>query len=120
MELVADFAAPDCVRPGTWTMQYHRAATAEGWDLFDSCGSLSGPLQVQTFDTPEGDAADLGGEDEIAWVLVRSQRCEHHRVALEILKEANPLEYERIMQWPTIVHGHWDYDTDTVMWGEDE
>lgn len=99
-----------------WTYAHARAATAEGWDLYDSAGSGAGPWQIQSFD--DGDPVDLG-DDMVAWKLVQAQRTPHARAALQFLAEHNPLEYVRILAWPTLVYGEWDYDTDTVRWGVD-
>lgn len=96
-----------------WTPELAAAAAAEGWDLFDSHGSLSGPWQVQSFDSPEEGEPDITEDD--AWALVQAQATPHARVALEILAEANPLEHARIVAHPTVIDGHWDYDNDCAV-----
>lgn len=115
---------PDMERPWRleWTTAFSAAACVEGWDLFDSFGSGSGPWQIQAFDSPEDGDGDLGGEDTIAWVIVRRQATPHARTALWFLAHHNPLEYRRIMAWPTVVEGWWDYGAKAggaVRWDRD-
>lgn len=99
----------------TWTFAHSEAAEAQGWDVFDSEGSVSGPYQVQSFDEPRcvlDDEAVPDITDGDAWLLVQRADSDHTRAALAFLAVANPLERARILAWPTTVDGHWDYDND--------
>lgn len=79
-----------------WTPDDSQAASLEGWDLFDSAGSVSGPWQIQHFDVPgEIDGGVDLDSDEEAWrIVVENARAgsELHLKVLTILAHDNPLE----------------------------
>lgn len=92
----------------TWSDADAAAANAEGWDIFDSYGSDSGPWQIQRFDDPTaiGWPADLPypfEEDtdvwEHVWHLAHQGGHPVHERALAYLKAHNPMEYEAIERW---------------------
>ena len=101
---------------GEWTKADDEAAEAEGWGVYDCAGSMSGPVQVQTFDDEGGDewAEKYGrpypfplgpggvAQDHKAWDLIlagldRGSEL-HQRVMVHLLVE-NPLEHFNILQW---------------------
>ena len=87
-----------------WTEENSRAAEAEGWDIFDSEGSVNGPRQLQAFDEPElwpgaPQPYPFPGGDPEVWAHVRRRAGEGsplHIHALEFLREHNPQEYDAI------------------------
>lgn len=86
--------------PYPWTRADAAAASAEGWDLFDSSGSANGPWQVQSFDDQ-----DDGITDDVAMRLVRDGAAADptgmHARVLAILAVANPLEHRAILDVDT-------------------
>lgn len=73
------------------------AADAEGWGVFDSYGSVSGPLQIQRCDE-----RDTFETDEDAWEHVWRRAQEGsavHQAALDLVKAENPMEYRAIEHW---------------------
>jgi hypothetical protein len=78
----------------TWTKKDSQLATKEGWNLYYSKGSLGGDRQVQ-----RNDEQDLLSEDSDAWVIIKTQELPHHKKALEILKEDNIKEYNRVLKF---------------------
>lgn len=91
---VVDLAA--IANDRAWTDDDIAVASAEGWDLFETIGSLNGPLQIQKFDTP-GDVpgcAELATDDD-AWKIVADKAIAGspvHQKALLRLAYCNPLE----------------------------
>jgi len=83
-----------------WTDEMQTAALKEGWDLWDSRGSVSGPIQVCRVDDPE--AGEFGfhvpylDSDDTAMLLVMRGSGIHHLVAREIVKKWNPEDYMRM------------------------
>lgn len=75
-----------------WSKKDSELATKEGWDLYDSQGSKDGDLQVQ-----RNDEQGLLNEDLDAWRIVKTQKLQHHKKAMEILKFKNINEYSRIL-----------------------
>ena len=75
-----------------WTRKDSELATKEGWDLYDSQGSVDGDLQIQ-----RNDEQGLLNEDLDAWRIVKPQKLQHHKKAMEILKVRNIDEYNRIL-----------------------
>jgi hypothetical protein len=80
-----------------WTAADDRAASREGWSLFECAGHPHGSPQVQYIQEPEdGDAALDGDED--AWAVIRADPGSPvHARALAIIANENPAEYERVM-----------------------
>ena len=74
-----------------WSKQDSIEATKEGWDLYDSTGSVDGDLQIQ-----RNDEQNLLSEDSDAWKIVKGGSESHHIKAMELLKVNNPKEYKRI------------------------
>lgn len=71
----------------------------EGWDIFESTGSVDGPYQIQ-----RNDDDAVFKDDSEAWRFVWDKAqsgSEYHRAALDWLKENNPGEYVRIEYWCT-------------------
>jgi hypothetical protein len=90
----------------TWTDADRDAAAREGWDLFDSDGSVNGPLQLCKFDDPEEQAAVRGvpvertwADDNEAWMFVWSTPSPLHTKALAVLEAENPQEVYAIEKW---------------------
>lgn len=92
----------------SWPYECQETAMTEGWDLFDSQGSVDGPWQIQRIDFPEGwppgctpDPCPFEGDAD-AWVHVRTKAAEgsplHIRV-LWFLLVHHPAEYFRVMSW---------------------
>ena len=75
-----------------WTKKDSELSTKEGWDLYDSQGSVDGDLQIQ-----RNDEQGLLNEDLDAWIIVKPQKLQHHKKAMEILKVRNIDEYNRIL-----------------------
>ena len=75
-----------------WTKKDSELATKEGWDLYDSQGSVDGDLQVQ-----RNDEQGLLNEDLDAWRIVKTQKLQHHKKAMAMLKARNIYEYNRIL-----------------------
>ena len=75
-----------------WTKDDSKLATLEGWDLYESTGSLDGNIQVQRND----DQAILT-DDIQAWTIVNKGTRPHHLKAKSILKKENAKEYNRIL-----------------------
>jgi hypothetical protein len=72
----------------------------EGWAIFDSCGSDSGPLQVQGFD-------DEGVPDEWGWLRIWQRACSGDFVAqwaMRGIADENPREVDLIVLWNCQVH----------------
>lgn len=74
-------------------------AAKEGWSIFDCDGSDNGPWQIQGFDCPSDWIGIAGFEppcltDNDAWLIVMKGEEEHHRIAREFIKQANPVEYK--------------------------
>lgn len=76
----------------TWTKLDSELATKEGWNLYDSRGSVDGDIQVQ-----RNDEQGLLKSDIEAWKLVKEGKEEHHKKAKRILKDQNPNEHKRIL-----------------------
>ena len=85
-----------------WSNVHSEAAQREGWDIFDTRGSDSGPWQIQRFD----DATDVPGapqlkDDEAAFRIVLHGSAAHHGAAREFIRAHNPNEWaaltERVM-----------------------
>lgn len=75
-----------------WTKEDSEMARKEGWDLYFSEGSMDGDWQVQ-----KNDDQKILPDDATAWKIVKSQKHPHHIKALELLKDHNPDEYNRII-----------------------
>lgn len=75
--------------------------TREGWDVFDSDGSLNGDWQIQHFaDADECDATQLDS-DETAWDLAWRGAAAGHREhlhALAFIRQRCPREWLNICQ----------------------
>jgi hypothetical protein len=93
---IVDRYDPDL--PG-WTNAHGEAAHAEGWGIFDCQGSEYGRWQVQRLDDPQDHGLSIEPleSDEEAWRLIVNGTGEHHKAALEVLKEHCPEEYARVM-----------------------
>jgi hypothetical protein len=78
------------------TTVLQQAAAKEGWCLSVCYGSMYGPLQVQSLDSPDEGAPRLDSDDE-AHLIVRQGTERHHMEALRLLRIFNPAEYERVM-----------------------
>jgi hypothetical protein len=78
-----------------WMLTSERAAAVEGWAIFDSDGSISGPWQVQRDDEREAFASD----DEVWPLVVGGALCGrgHHVAALGFVRWANSLEWARML-----------------------
>jgi hypothetical protein len=81
-----------------WTPEMSRAASLEGWDLFESHGSIYGSPQVQSFDGEDsvGFYPRLGS-DARAFEILRNGHEDHHVIARAILAFKNPNELHAIM-----------------------
>jgi hypothetical protein len=79
-----------------WTDKHHRAATREGWTLWDARGSQAGAVQVQAYDDPDEGVPVLKGDDE-AFLIVMRGTGKHHRMAREIVKKYNPEDFARMV-----------------------
>jgi hypothetical protein len=80
-----------------WTVADARAASREGWDLFECAGHPHGSPQVQYIQEPEDGEPELDG-DPAAWAVIRADPGSPvHVKALAILANENPAEYERVM-----------------------
>jgi len=75
-----------------WTKETSQLATKEGWNLYSSEGSADGNIQVQ-----RNDVQNLLTDDLDAWRIVKTNKLPHHKKALEILKQENIGEYNRIL-----------------------
>ena len=75
-----------------WTKEDSELSTKEGWDLYNSEGSVDGDLQVQ-----RNDEQGLLSEDLDAWRIVKTQKLQHHKKAMALLKMRNIDEYNRIL-----------------------
>lgn len=85
-----------------WTSEMQEAALREGWDLWDSRGSISGPLQVQRIDDAELVTEEVGFEvpylesDDHAMLIVRTGTGEHHAMARHLVAKHNPEDFRRM------------------------
>lgn len=86
-----------------WSAEDAQAAEAEGWALFDSHGSVDGPLQLQRFDDPvewSKSPQPYPFESDVAvWhhVRLRAQAGSPlHVKALRVLELENPQEHQRV------------------------
>lgn len=76
-----------------WNSADSDAAIKEGWNLYDSTGSVDGSPQVQ-----RNDEQSLLDSDIDAWKLVANGNEQHHHKTLSILKRDNISEYNRIIK----------------------
>lgn len=100
------------------------AVYGEGWGIFDSYGSQSGPLQIQRIDDA-GDDEHQFDDDTDAWEFVWGRAREGspvHARALEILLFENPMEFRAIEHWCTTgeVLDQPPYDYGKEGWGYDD
>jgi hypothetical protein len=84
-----------------WCDQYHEAAVAEGWTVFECDGSQYGRWQVQRDD--ETDAIESA---EHAWKMILEQDTPLHRATIDLILQINPGEFS---WW---VHGARDIGLD--------
>lgn len=76
-----------------WTEEDSRKATLEGWNLYHvEGGSCHGETQIQ-----RNDDQGILEDDTYAWKVVREGKGQHHKKALDILKEKCIPEYNRVM-----------------------
>lgn len=85
---------PEAMEP-RWSDEHCTQAQQEGWDIFDTHGSDSGPWQLQRLD----DASEFPGAKQLAsdaeaWRLVFEGHAPHHVSAREFIRVHNPMEYE--------------------------
>jgi hypothetical protein len=89
-----------------WTPEMSRAASLEGWDLFESHGSIYGSPRVQSFDDEDSADYPMSGSDSGPWrmygggrafEIVRNGHEDHHVIARAILAFENPNELHAIM-----------------------
>ncbi len=78
-----------------WSDSHDRAAKAEGWSIFDCCGSTYGKWQICKVDEPE-DGQPVLDDDEDAWRIVITGLAPHHLVARTFLRERAPKEWQSI------------------------
>lgn len=73
--------------------------SSEGWDIFESAGSVDGPFQIQ-----RNDEDAVFADDSEAWRFVWDKAqggSAYHKGALDWLREHNPGEVVRIEHWST-------------------
>ena len=85
-----------------WSDSNYKYASKEGWNIWECSGSLNGFLQIQRYDNEE-DLEDLQFPvylscDQDAWDIVWNGTKPHHKKALEIIKEYNPIEHKAILK----------------------
>ena len=92
-QAVSVYTGPANMNPA-WSNEHCEAAQREGWDIFDTRGSYSGPWQIQRFD----DASEVPGapqlqDDEAAWRIVIQGTAAHHGAARQFIQAHNPKEW---------------------------
>lgn len=100
METMDRYAAQELALQERWA-PVCEAALLEGWALFER--DSTGELELcrddcpDPIETPQGEVIPPTLDDDAAaWAIVRQGTGEHHRVALELLREFNPQEFERV------------------------
>jgi hypothetical protein len=96
----------DPITPESWTDQDRAAAEREGWDIFQCDGSGGGLWQIQKFDDPDDEVADvitatvgrLWETDEEAWLHIWTVPSDLHARALAFIRALNPLEWDAITE----------------------
>lgn len=91
---VLEFVEP---LPAWWAM-----GDSEGWGVFESDGSKSGPLQIQKVDFVDEDGVPQLDTEEQAWELFVRRLITSDEVALDladVLNVDNPLELHSIINW---------------------
>lgn len=81
-----------------WSAEHSEAAIDEGWELFDTQGSVDGPWQIQRLDEPFPGTTVLTS-DAVAWALVMQGAAPHHKAARLFIRANNP------MQWSLMTEG---------------
>lgn len=69
-----------------WERDHSRAATAEGWNIWECSGSEAGPFQIQRYDSPDDIEASELESDEAAWLIVMSGEMPHHLAARAFIR----------------------------------
>ena len=73
---------------------YGDAAEREGWNIFDCDGSDFGRWQIQDCrDQVEGGSVQPHSDND-AWALVLASTLPHHYAAIDIIRRANPGEWQ--------------------------
>ena len=85
---------PESLIPN-WSQAHCEAAQKEGWDIFDTYGSDSGPWQLQRLDNVDdgADSTQLTTDNQ-AWSLVLEGSLPHHQAARDFIRVHNPMEYD--------------------------
>lgn len=86
-----------------WTQANDDAAAREGWNIWDSAGSVNGRWQLQRIDDADAFEEAAGfvpvqlKSDDDAFQIVANGTEPHHEAARSFLKAHNPAEYEAVM-----------------------
>jgi hypothetical protein len=76
----------------TFRSEHRAAARAEGWDIFECCGSMYGRYQICKMDEPDDGELELA-DDEEAWRIVFEGTKPHHRAARNYIQHHCPDEW---------------------------
>lgn len=87
-----------------WSKEDSEAALLEGWDIFDSHGSLNGPYQISTLEEPGllewlGYTEKKFEDDTDVWNVVGLEKTPLHQRAMAFIREMNLREHDAIQAW---------------------